>query len=496
MSTFGSTLVSWIGAVARAHPNDPALIFEGDTWTYKDLWHRSASISRELLAKGLRRGESVGLVGANEAVYVATYFGIMRAGATAVPLNAMLDVKSLREQLELVEATSVFVGHVAEGVRDELAESFRVLPMHGSGAAVSRSQLPAVRTNTPCSIMLTSGSTGKPKGAVHTQGTMLHAALQLGSMFPFGPGQRGVVFLPLYACIPEQVLPMLCMGGALEILPRFDIERIADACLQATTFDAVPTVMGRLIEHAPLDKLAHLEWVLFASEAMPTALINRWWEELPNVETHQFYGMTEILPLTAASHRMLRAEPTTVGRAFPTTSIRVQATDGFESLDGSGELVGMSPARMLGYYNDDPATARAVSTTGGMHTGDIGRIDENGFVYLTGRLKDIIITGGINVSPGEIEHVACHHPDVLSAIVVGLQSQRWGETPVVVAVAKPGRDLSADELLRYCRSNLASYKRPSGAAVVTSLPTTGIGKAAKESVKQMIMDGVILLVHA
>lgn len=496
MAGAASTLVSWIGAVVRAHPNDPAVIYEGQTWTYKELWQRSAVIARELLASGVRRGEAVGLVGANEAVYIATYFGIMRAGATAVPLNAMLDAASLRDQLVIVEARTVFVGLVDAEVRDELSESFRTIPMGGSGEPSPRSSLPALGSSTPCSIMMTSGSTGRPKGAVHSQGTMLHAAMQLGSVFPFGSGQRGVVFLPLYACIPEQVLPMLCMGGALEILPRFDIERVADACARATTFDAVPTIMGRLIEHAPLEKLAKLEWVLFASEPMPPALLHRWWDELPTVETHQFYGMTEILPLTAAPHWILRAEPSTVGRAFPTTRLEVQADDGSGHSDGQGELVGSSPARLLSYYNDQDATARALSSDGAFHTGDLGRIGDDGLVYLTGRLKDVIISGGINIAPAEIEHVACNHPDVLSAIVVGIPSERWGETPVVVAVAKPGRRLTADDILAHCRDNLSSYKRPSGAAVVPTIPVTGIGKAAKSSVRQQIMDGVIQLVRA
>lgn len=496
MATTANTIVSWIGAVVRSHPNEPALIYNGVTWTYRDLWLRSGAIARQLLADGLRPGQAVGLVGANEAAYLATYFGIMRAGGTAVPVNAMLDVKSIREQLELVEATAVFVGRVSVAVRDELFESFRTLPIDDSPTFVSQPRLPVIGPNSFCSIMLTSGSTGQPKGVVHTHGTMLHAALQLGSMFPFGQGQRGVVFLPLYACIPEQVLPMLCTGGALEILPTFDVELVADACTRATMLDAVPTVLGRLIEHAPLNKLARIKWVLFASEPMPVALLRRWWEELPSIETHQFYGMTEILPLTAAPHRMLRAEPTTVGRPFPTTGLTVKPLPGAAPIDGSGELVGTSPARMRGYHNDPKATSGALSAAGAMRTGDLGRIDDRGLVFLTGRLKDIIISGGINVSPGEIEDVACHHPAVESAIVVGIPSDVWGETPVVVAVAKRDQSLSADELLRYCRGNLTSFKRPSGAALVSRLPTTGIGKAAKEAVKRMIIEGEIRLVRA
>jgi acyl-CoA synthetase (AMP-forming)/AMP-acid ligase II len=322
---------------------------------------------------------------------------------------------------------------------------------------------------------------------------MLHGSLQLASTFPFGPAERGVVFLALYACIAEQVLPTLCTGGTLEILPGFDVDRVADACTRATTFDAVPTVLRRLIEHASLDKLSNLKWILFASEIMPVSLLERWWDELPGVEMHQFYGMTEALPLTAAPHALLRAEPTTVGRAFPTTRLSVIADR--TSSDGSGELVAATPARMTGYFNDRSATKSAFTGRGEIRTGDVGRIDERGLVFLTGRCKDIIISGGMNLAPGEIEAVASAHASVREAVVLGIPSARWGETPVVIAVAKPNHVLTPDELLRHCRSRLSSFKKPTAAALVPQLPTTGIGKTDKAALLRMIEDGEIGLVY-
>ncbi|WP_232827612.1 class I adenylate-forming enzyme family protein [Jiangella endophytica] len=488
------TVVAWIEAVARAHGGRPALIHEAATWSYRDLWSRAEDVARRLLADGLRPGDAVGLLGANEPAYIVNYLGIARAGGTAVPVNDRLDGATVRSLLAAVDATRVFVGRVDPGVRDELAETFQILAMHGDGPVQRRGRLPVAGPGSPAAIMLTSGSTGRPKGVVHAQGTMLHAALQLASAFPFRPDDRSVVFLPLYACIPEQVLPVLCTGGALEILPRFDIERVADACTRATTFDAVPTILSRLIEHAPLEKLAHLRWVMFASEHMPVTLLHRWWDELPGVETHQLYGMTEVLPLSAAPHRLLRREPSTIGRAFPTTLLSVESGSSGGAADG-GELVGASPARMVGYYKDEVATKAALGPDGAMRTGDLGRIDERGLVFLTGRSKDIIISGGINIAPAEIEAVASRHPAVERAVVVGVPSERWGETPVVVAVPRPGQPLTADDLLSHCRSLLTSYKRPTGAGLIDTLPTTGIGKTAKDTVRKMIVDGKINVVR-
>ncbi len=496
MAAHANSIVTWIGHVVRSRPQHPALIEDGTTWTYAQLWSRSGAIARGLLSGGLQPGQSVGIVGENEAAYIATYFGILRAGGAAVPVNAMLDPTSMCRQLKLVDPAAVFVGRVDATAHDALAGSFQVLPLTGGFDQPGQPRFPLIGPNTVCAVMLTSGSTGAPKGAVHTHGSMLHGALQLASTFPFGPNERGVLFLPLYACIPEQVLPTLLTGGSLEILPRFDIERVADACTRATMLDAVPTALSRLIEHAPLDSLRQLNWVLFASETMPVPLLKRWWEELPSVLTHQFYGMTEILPLTAATHDLLKQDPTTVGQAFATSAVTVQQDGTGVSSDGSGELVGSSPARMRGYFGDSAATKDAFAGSSGMRTGDLGRIDERGFVYLTGRLKDIIISGGINIAPREIEDVASSCPGIESSTVIGIPSDAWGETPVVIGVPKRGHPVTAADLLRHCRQGLTGYKRPTGAGLVVQLPTTGIGKAAKDAIRQMILNGEIALVRS
>jgi acyl-CoA synthetase (AMP-forming)/AMP-acid ligase II len=460
-------LVDWIAAVAGAHARRPAVHGDGVTWSYEELWARAGGIARHLLRdRGIEPGDRVGLVGANSPGYRAAYLGVLRAGAVVVPLNAMLDGAELREQLALVGAACV----LGDGLEEAVA--LRDLQTTATG------RLPHPSTADPACIFLTSGSTGRPKGVVHTQGSLLHMALQLASALPFGPGERSIAFLPFFAAA-EQVLPVLCTGGSLDVLPGFDPERIASAARHATSFDAVPTVMARLLDQAPLDDLAHLKWVSFASEPMPASLLRRWWDALPGVQTHQFYGMTECVPVTVASDRLQREEPTTVGIPFPTT--RLSAID--------GELVFRSPAQMLGYHG-------APASGGDIRTGDLGRIDERGRVFLTGRLKDLIISGGLNVAPAEIEAVACEHPGVLTAVVVGIPDDRWGETPVVVAVPARDNGVAASDVLHHCRRALTSFKRPSAAALVDVLPATGIGKSAKAVIRQRILDGEIALVRA
>jgi acyl-CoA synthetase (AMP-forming)/AMP-acid ligase II len=478
-----ATLVDWIGTVARAQAGRPAVHGDGLTWSYEQLWARAGGIARHLLRdRGLVPGDRVGIVGANEPAYLATYFGVLRAGCVAVPLNAMLDVEDMRAQLAHVGAVATIAGEVGAAARDGLAPTWAMRDLVAGGTG----PLPQPASGDPACIYLTSGSTGRPKGVVHTQGSLLHMALQLASTLPFGPEERSIAFLPFFAAA-EQVLPVLCTGGSLDVLPGFDPERIARAARHATSFDAVPTVMARLLDRAPLEDLARLRWVSFASEPMPASLLRRWWDALPDVATYQFYGMTELIPATVASDRLQREEPTSVGVPFPSARLSV--------LEG-GELACHSPAQMAGYYADDVATAAALTADGAIRTGDAGRIDERGRVFLTGRLKDLIISGGLNIAPAEIEAVACEHPGILAAVVVGIPDDRWGETPVVVAVPTRDNGVAARDVLHHCRRELTAFKRPSAAALVDVLPATGIGKSAKAEIRRRILDGEIALVRA
>lgn len=286
-------------------------------------------------------------------------------------------------------------------------------------------------------------------------------------------------------------------GGAVDVLPRYDPEAVSRASGRGTTSDAVPTVIARLLESADHAALKRLCWIMFASEPMPAAVLERWWECVPGAKTYQFYGMTELLTVTQASHDVLVQEPRAVGVPFPSSAVRVVGQDGMEQpLGEEGEILCRSPAVMQEYFRDERATASALTEDGAMRTGDLGMFDDSGRLHLTGRLKDIIISGGCAIAPGEIEAVACSHPAVAEAMVVLIPDSRWGETPVVVAAPRSGSRLTAGELLGHCRGRLARFKCPSAAAVTHELPTTGIGKAKKVPIREAIQRGELELERA
>jgi acyl-CoA synthetase (AMP-forming)/AMP-acid ligase II len=492
-----ATVVEWLASVVEGHRHRPALVSDGRTWTHGELWERSGGIAQALLgAPGFGAGSTVGLIGRNTPEYVAAYIGVMRAGATVVPLNERLHAKEIEEQLELVRACGVIDADPELEWGDLLdggPPAWRVRELRTDRA---HALLPPPPDANAC-ILLTSGSTGRPKGVVHTHRALLHSALRLAGALPFGPADRAIAFLPFFASMPEQVLPALLSGGAVDCIERFDPERIGRACRSGTCFDAVPTVMARLLDEADHDALRRLSWICFASEPMPVALLERWWDALPHVATHQIYGMTECLPITYAGPALLRAKPRSVGLPYPTSEVSVIGADGERLAPGSpGEVTCRTPARMAGYLGDPEATAAVTTASGAIRTGDLGELDEDGALYLTGRLKDLIISGGLNVAPAEVEAAACRHPAVASAVVVGIPDPRWGETPVVVAVPMSGAPLRTEELLSFCRTELSGFKRPSGAALVDQLPLTGIGKSAKSVVRDRILNGEITLVRS
>lgn len=492
-----ATLVDGLREAVARDPARAAVRADGSAWTYADLWDRSGRIAAGLLGRlGVAPGDRIGILGHNDPGYLGAYFGILRAGCVAVPLNQFLLASDLVGQLQLVGARLCLLGRIDEATADAVAAGLPTAPIADLLASPAR-PLPPGDADADATILLTSGTTGSPKGAVQTHATMRFATAELHRALPFSPDDVMLAFLPFFAAIPEQILPTLLAGGTVETLPRFDVDAVGEALARATTLDAVPTIMARLLHGIDHDRLARLRWLMFASEPMPPALLAAWWEALPDVATYEFYGMTEMLTITVASPATLRAAPESVGVPFDGSTVVVVDTEGRALPIGeSGEVTCASPARMRGYLPEgiDPATWRLPS--GAMRTGDLGRLDGAGRLVLTGRIKDVIISGGLNIAPSEIEAVAVTHPAVHSAVVVGIPDARWGETPILVAIAKNGASLTPEALLAHCRSRLAPYKRPSGAALVAQFPMTGIGKSSKAALRSEILSGALEITRA
>ena len=342
--------------------------------------------------------------------------------------------------------------------------------------------------------MYTSGTTGLPKGVMHSHRTVMWSAFTVTATADFHYKDRFLTALPLFHV--GALMPALCCvytGSTQVILKAFDPklawELIRDE--KITTTLLVPAMLQFM--QATYDKATHdastLRWVLCGAAPVPVTLIKAY-EEI-GVEVHQLYGLTESCGpgcLIMGEDALKRAGST--GRAYFYTDVRVVGIDGKDCPPGEpGEIILRGPHNMVGYWNRPDATAQALRD-GWLHTGDVGTMDEDGFVTIRDRLKDMLISGGENIYPAEVENMLLGHPAVADAAVIGLPSPKWGEVPLAVVVAKKGTTLDEAELLAWCKGKLATFKLPKAAVVVAEIPRNPSGKILKRVLREQYLDKV------
>jgi acyl-CoA synthetase (AMP-forming)/AMP-acid ligase II len=343
-------------------------------------------------------------------------------------------------------------------------------------------------------IMYTSGTTGLPKGVMHSHRTVLASALNVTATADFHYKDRFLTALPLFHV--GALMPSLCCvytGSTQVILRAFDPklawELIRDEKISTTLL--VPAMLQFML--ATYDKATHdastLRWVLCGAAPVPVTLIKAY-EEI-GVEVHQLYGLTESCGpgcLIMGEDALKRAGST--GRAYFYTDLRVVDGDGQDCASGEpGEILLRGQHNMVGYWNRPEATAM-VLRNGWLHTGDIGTMDADGFVTIRDRMKDMLISGGENIFPAEVENMLLGHPAVTDAAVIGLPSPKWGEVPLAVVVAKKGAALDEAELLAWCKGKLASFKLPKVAVLVAEIPRNPSGKILKRVLREQYLDKV------
>jgi len=501
-------LDAMLARAAATTPERPAVIFQGRTWTYAEVFDHALKLAGGLAALGVRKGDRVAFWIGNRAEFAEILFGVSMLGALASPLDhwwswkdAYVALAQIRPKVLIVSATQAAI---AAGQREQLQaagiESVLCLdecPMDdifrsyaGQLSSSSRlNHLAPVALSDPAVVFFTSGSTGRSKGAVHTHGSLLAAAATVALEFGVQDGEHTLHFLPLFSSCMEHFLPLTLMRATHVILPQFDVTAIWEAvqAFQITHFDAVPTALRRILDAAPDTVPASLRLVTYASERMPEQLITALIERMPHVGFVQFYGMMEQLCHTVATPADQMRKLGTVGRPMIGTQLQVLNPEGEPVAAGeSGEIFARSPTLFAGYWQDEAATSQVV-TQHGMRTGDLGRFDQEGFLVLDGRVKEMIKTGGLTVIPTEVEGILLGHPAVKEAAVVGVPDERWGEAVHAVVTLAPGASLLEADLKQFCQERLTGYKRPKAFHIVSDLPRTGIGKIARRLVREQVM---------
>jgi O-succinylbenzoate-CoA ligase len=485
-------------------------------FTFSQLNARTNRVANALLARNIRPGDRVAVLLKNSIEFVEVYFAVAKLGAVMVPVNWRLVAGEIAYILQdsgarVLVYDSDFddaVNALQSGKHGNLAVQHWVRRENGDAGtpdwALDYDQFAstASATEPPIGafdddnlfIMYTSGTTGRPKGAVHSHDGMLWSQLTSMSTSDMRDGDRWLLALPMFhvGCLSPTSL-LVHRGGTGVIMRELDMGAMFRCIDQekVTIFMAVPALLQFMLmapERQQYD-ISSVRWIATGAAPVPVSLLHDY--EALGIRIFQAYGLTESCgPGTLLLHEDAEAKVGSCGRPQMHTEIKIVDAEGNTIPMGSeqaGELLVGGRHMMKEYWNNPQATAETLKD-GWLHTGDICTWDNEGFVTICDRMKDMIISGGENIYPAELENVLAGCPEVQEAAVIGVSSKKWGETPLAIVVPAPGASPTPESLKAYCKENLASYKVPQLYELVTSLPRNPSGKLLKPQLRKQFPD--------
>ena len=503
---------------AEATPDAEAMTYLGRTWTWRE-WHervhRAAGGLRDL---GIARGDVVSFLDKNHPACVEISLAAGSIGAA----NAIINWRSAGDEIDYAVNDSgakvLFVGRelmpTIEAIRDRLTKVERIIEVTPEGGeddeyerfladAVACADGPDVLEDDVCLVMYSSGTTGRPKGVMLTHRNMVQHTINAHDGWGFEPGDKSMVAMPLFHVGGSSYVLFGIHDGVPSVMTREpDAASLAGAILAGAnrTF-LVPAVLAQVLQLGgdAVKLFGALKTYTYGAAPMPPPLLRAAMEAWPETDFIQVYGLTEVAGvathLMPEDHRTAEASGhperlVSAGKPVPGVEVRIvdPATLSDVGVGEHGEIWLKTPQLMKGFLNKPEATAEVVTEDGWFRTGDMGHVDEDGFVFVSDRLKDMIITGGENVYSPEVERVLSEHPSVLEVAVIGVPDPKWGESVKAVVALKEGADTSETELIEWTRERLAHFKAPKSVDVITALPRNPTGKILKRELRKPYWD--------
>jgi len=498
------SLGNWLRQRAIRSPERRAVTFEGSTLTYRQLQDRIDRTATVLRDGGVRAGDRVGYLGFNNPAFLETMFAAARLGAIFVPLNFRLTGPELEFIIDDAGCHTMVADGQHTAVLDTIRDNVSVrrwLRVEGESegwdghaalvdAAPPIGVTPAVDPDAVAVIMYTSGTTGLPKGAMLTHANFWWNNANAANTLDIMEDDVTLVFAPLFHIGGLNVTTLLTLqkGGEIVIHRNFDpVAALADVPKYGvTTIFGVPAMFLFISQVPPFTDadLTSIRMLICGGAPVPEPLMKVFAGR--GIPINQGYGLTETAPMvTFLTSEFGMAKLGSAGRTPLFCEVKLVDADGatITEPDVKGEVCIAGPNVMKGYWNRPAATAEAIDPTGWFHSGDVGYLDADGFLFIADRVKDMVITGGENVYPAEVESVLYDHPAIVEVAVIGLPDERWGEAVTAVVVLKEGEDLTLDALRDFADEKLARFKLPTKLETIDVIPRNASGKVLKRELR-------------
>jgi len=497
-------------------PERDFLVFDDKRFSYEQTAERVNRLSAALDSLGVKKGDRIAMMNTNCPAYIEAYFAAAKTGAIFVPLNFRAKSDELAYMLDASETKLLFVGERYLEMIKELMPRLNKLEKYVSidlpfEGMLEYEELLAVEAEDEFIIdieddentilMFTSGTTGRPKAVPMTHNTF--GAYILENVDPADPEieEKNILTVPLYHVAGIQGMLAAAYGGrTLILMPQFEVKEWLKTVQREKANRAmlVPTMLKQIIDFEQFTDydLSSLDVITYGAAIMPFEVIKRAIALLPDVSFINAFGQTEtgstIAMLGPEDHRIegtdeekekkLKRLSSSIGKPLPDVEVKIIDENGHPAPPGIlGEIVAKGPRVMSAYWGDEEKTRQAFTPDGWLRTSDRGYMDEDGYIYLAGRADDLIIRGGENISPREIENVLLSCPKIEEAAVIPVASEEWGQEPRAIVVLKKGQAATEDEIIEFCHEKMASFKRPRSVIFVDKLPRSALGKLSRKS---------------